>query len=300
LALIGAGLIGGSFALSLRQCYPALQVRVYDRDPGHAAAAVALGIAHQAGATVAEAVRGARLVVVAVPVGAMPAVFAELPACLASGATITDVGSTKGEVIAAARATLGTCFGRFVPGHPISGAEHSGPAAARAGLFQGKRVVLTPEVETEQAALAEVARWWKACGAQVHQLRAAQHDQIFAAVSHLPHLLSFALVDEFAGRPDAATLFDYAAGGFRDFTRIAASHPAMWRDIALANREALLGELDAYLAAVSRMRDQVATADGAGLFAAFERARAARVRWGARAEGAPAPVPPAADQPRRS
>lgn len=299
LALIGAGLIGGSFALALRRAYPDLQVRVYDRDPAHAAGARALGWADRVSDSVAEAVRGAGLVVLAVPVGALPALFVELPALLAPAAIVTDVGSTKVEVIAAARDMLGNSFARFVPGHPISGAERSGPHAARADLFSGRRVVLTPAPETDAAALAAVAGWWRVCGAQVHTLSADQHDRVFAAVSHLPHLLSFALVDEFAQRGDAELLFSYAAGGFRDFTRIAASNPAMWRDIALANREALLLELDAYLVALTRMRADVANGAGQALFDAFERAREARLRWGAQAEGAPAPVPPAAEQRHR-
>lgn len=284
-ALVGAGLIGGSFALALRRAYPDLRVSVYDRDHGHAASALRLGLADAVCGSIAEVVRDAGLVVLAVPVGALPALFAELPDVLPESAVVTDVGSTKSEVIEAARDVLGPLFPRFVPGHPISGAESSGPGAARAGLYEGRRVVLTPQTETDPAALLKVAGWWQACGAQVHHLDAATHDRIFAAVSHLPHLLSFALVDEFAGRADAAQLFSYAAGGFRDFTRIAASSPAMWRDIALANREALLVELDGYLAKLAELRQRVADGAGDALFQSFERARAARVRWGAQAEG---------------
>lgn len=279
-ALIGAGLIGGSFALGLRAARPDLQVRVFDHHPDHVSQALACGIASLAAATLAEAVAGAQLVVLAVPVGALPALFAELEPWITPGMVITDVGSTKADVCAAARVALADRMPAFVPGHPIAGAERSGPAAATSRLFDGRRVVLCPQDETDPAALSLVQACWEACGATVHRLPADQHDQVFAAVSHLPHLLSYALVAEFAGRPDGALLFSYAAGGFRDFTRIAASHPAMWRDIALANQQALLGELDAYVAALQRLRQQVAERDGAGLFALFDAARTARVRWG--------------------
>lgn len=279
LALIGAGLIGGSLALALRARLPDLQVRVFDLVETHSRAAVQLGIATQACGDPASAVRGADLVVLAAPVGALPALFATLRPHLADHAIVTDVGSTKANVLVAARQELGSAFSRFVPGHPISGAERSGPSAAQPDLFRGRRVVLTPVVETDASALARVTQVWESTGASVFLLEAAQHDAVFASVSHLPHLLSFALVDELAARPDAALLFSYAAGGFRDFTRIAASHPDMWRDIALDNRDALLAELDAYLGAVQTLRDRVAAGDGPALHACFDRARVARLRW---------------------
>jgi prephenate dehydrogenase len=279
IALVGAGLIGGSLALALRRCQPELEVRVFDRDPGHSAAARRIGIATRVCADLAAAVEGAPLVVLAVPVGALPEVFAALASCLGPDAWVTDVGSSKCSVIDAARGALGSAFARFVPGHPISGAERSGPEAADAALFVGRRVVLTPTSDTDPRALATVRRLWELVGAEVGLLDPAQHDRVFAAVSHLPHLLSYALVEELAGRGDAQLLFSYAAGGFRDFTRIAASHPGMWRDIALANRDAVLSELDVYLQALQRLRHALAAGDGAALQATFERARAARLRW---------------------
>jgi prephenate dehydrogenase len=166
-----------------------------------------------------------------------------------------------------------------VPGHPISGAEKSGPLAARADLFKDKRVVLTPVAETDLTALEKVKSLWEQAGAEVHMLDAAQHDRVFAAVSHLPHLLSYALVEELASRPDADLIFSYAAGGFRDFTRIAASHPTMWRDISLANREALLKELDAYSLKLDELRSALAKGDGPALLTLFQRAQIARTNW---------------------
>ena len=166
-----------------------------------------------------------------------------------------------------------------MPGHPVAGSEQSGPGAARADLYRGKRVVLTPQDDTRADAVATVRALWQATGAQAETLDAAQHDRVFAAVSHLPHLAAFALVDELAQRADSATFFRFAASGFRDFTRIAGSSPEMWRDIALANRVAVLAELDAYLAALQALRSAVSAEDAEALLTMFSRARAARENW---------------------
>jgi prephenate dehydrogenase len=214
------------------------------------------------------------------PVGDTAAVLGQLAPYLTPGAIVTDVGSTKADVIAAARAALGARSSGFVAGHPIAGSEQSGPAAARADLFRDRRVVLTPEADTDPAALEAVRALWQACGAQVETLDAAQHDRIFAAVSHLPHLAAFALVDELARRADGDTYFHFAASGFRDFTRIAGSSPEMWRDVALANRDALIAELDAYQRALDALKAALERRDGAALETIFALARAARERWG--------------------
>jgi prephenate dehydrogenase len=212
-------------------------------------------------------------------VGETAAVLKNLAPHLKAGAIVTDAGSTKANVVAAARTILKDRFGDFVPGHPIAGSEQSGPAAARADLDQGRRVVLTPGPDTRSDALATVRALWEAAGAQVETLDAALHDRVFAAVSHLPHLAAFCA----GGRTGAArrgdTFFRFAASGFRDFTRIAGSSPEMWRDIALANREALLVELDAYLAALQALRNAVSAGDAEALLAIFSRARAARELW---------------------
>jgi prephenate dehydrogenase len=192
---------------------------------------------------------------------------------------VTDAGSTKCDVVASARAVLGARVSQFVPGHPIAGSESNGPDAAQAALFRGKKAVLTPLEENPPAAVQRVAFCWRACGAVVHTLSPDEHDRVFAAVSHLPHLLAYALVDDIAAKPHADLLFQYAASGFRDFTRIAGSSPEMWRDISLANRAALLTELDAYLAQLTTLRAHLAAADGEALASVYANAQRARREW---------------------
>jgi len=277
LALVGTGLIGGSFALALKQAGAVREVLGGGRNPARLTVARELGLIDRA-ADWAEAGQ-ADCILLAMPVGETEAVLNKLAPHLKAGAIVTDAGSTKANVVEVARAALGTRFADFVPGHPIAGSEQSGPGAARADLYQGKRVVLTPQAETRAGAIAMVRTLWEATGAQVETLEAAQHDRIFAAVSHLPHLAAFALVDDLAQRADGDTFFRFAASGFRDFTRIAGSSPEMWRDIALANRGALVAELDAYLASLQALRSAVSADDAEALLAIFSRARAAREHW---------------------
>jgi prephenate dehydrogenase len=279
LVVCGVGLIGGSFALALKQAGYVEQVVGMGRNRGTLEEALQLGLIDEIGSDWASALQGADLVLLGMPVGQMPPVMAALVPHLAPGTVVTDGGSTKGDVEAAARAVFGNKIGQFVPGHPIAGAEKSGPGAALADLYQGRRVVLTPLAENGPQAVATVQSAWEACGAWVSALTADAHDRVFAAVSHLPHLLAYALVHDIASRDNAAQLFDFAAGGFRDFTRIASSHPEMWRDICLANRPALLQELDAYMAQLLRLRVLLAGSDGPGLEALFDTARTARDAW---------------------
>ncbi len=277
LAIVGTGLIGGSFALALKQAGAVREVLGVGRNPARLTVARELGLIDRA---VDWAQAGqADCILLALPVGETGAVLKQLAPHLKPGAVVTDAGSTKANVVAAARMALGERFADFVPGHPIAGSEQSGPGAARADLYQGKKVVLTPQADTRPSALATVRALWVAAGAQVETLDADLHDRVFAAVSHLPHLAAFALVDELAQRADGDTFFRFAASGFRDFTRIAGSSPEMWRDIALANREAVLTELDAYLAALQALRQTVASQDADALLAIFSRARAAREHW---------------------
>ena len=277
LAIVGTGLIGGSFSLALKQAGAVGEVLGVGRNAARLTVARELGLIDRA-ADWAQAGQ-ADCILLAVPVGETEAVLNQLAPHLKAGAIVTDAGSTKLNVIAAARAALGPRLADFVPGHPIAGSEQSGPGAARADLYQDKRVVLTPQVETRPAALATVQALWEAAGAQVETLDAALHDRVFAAVSHLPHLAAFALVDDLASRADGDTFFRFAASGFRDFTRIAGSSPEMWRDIALSNREALLAELDAYLEALRTLRQAVSDEDAAALLEIFSRARNARENW---------------------
>lgn len=277
LALVGAGLIGGSFALALKQAGAVHTVLGVGRSPARLTVARELGLIDRA-VDWTEAGQ-ADVILLALPVGETEAVLRQLAPHLKPGAIITDAGSTKMNVVAAAYAALGTRAVDFVPGHPIAGSERSGPGAARADLYRGRRVVLTPQPDTRAEALATVRALWETTGAQVETLDAAQHDRIFAAVSHLPHLAAFALVDDLAARADSELFFRFAASGFRDFTRIAASSPEMWRDIALANRPALLAELDGYVAALQTLRQALNDEDAAALLTIFSRARAAREDW---------------------
>jgi prephenate dehydrogenase len=279
IAIVGVGLIGGSCALAWRRAGVAGHIVGIGRGRANLERALELGVIDEIAADAASGVSGADAVLVAVPVGQLSRVLADMLPGLSPTVLVTDAGSTKQDVVAAARGVLGERLSRFVPAHPIAGAEQSGVDAARAGLYHGKHVVLTPLPETDPAAVAEARRLWEACGARVSSLTPEQHDAVFAAVSHLPHALAFALVDMIARRDNAAQLFGYAAGGFRDFTRIASSSPEMWRDICLANRDALVAELDAYVAHLAALREIVAAGDGARMEALFGNARRAREGW---------------------
>jgi prephenate dehydrogenase len=277
--IIGAGLIGGSFALALKQAGAARHIVGLGRSPEAMARALELGIIDEIATNPENAMRGAELVLIAAPVAQTAPILASLLPHLEAHTIVTDAGSTKSDVVAAARSVLGERIGQFVPGHPIAGSEANGPDAATALLYRGKKTVLTPLPENLDPDVEKVAAAWRACGAIIHRLTAEEHDRVFAAVSHLPHLLAFALVDDIAAKPHADQLFRYAASGFRDFTRIAGSSPEMWRDISLANRDALLGELDAYLAQLTTMRAMLAAGDGAALESVYANAQRARCAW---------------------
>lgn len=277
--IFGAGLIGGSFALALKAAAEVEEVVGFGRSLGSLREALALGIIDRVGANAAQEAADADLILIATPVGAIADVLARIAPTLGSETIVTDAGSTKSDVVAVARAALGARFAQFVPAHPIAGAENSGAAAARVDLYRARKVVLTPLPETSPAAVARVRLAWSLCGAELRELSPQAHDQVFAAVSHLPHLLSFALVHDLALRDEHELFFTYAASGFRDFTRIAASHPEMWRDICLANRDALLGELDRYRGELDALRCALAAGDGARLEEVFAVARSARRAW---------------------
>jgi len=279
LVVIGVGLIGASFALALKRARAVGRVVGVGRTRGNLAAALRMKAIDEATRDAAHAVRGADLVLLATPVGQMPAVMAAIAPHLSGRAIVTDAGSTKGDVIACARRFLGANFPRFVPAHPVAGTENSGAAAALAELYRGKNIVLTPQRETAAGAVALVQRAWEACGARVVRLDAAEHDTIFAAVSHLPHVVAFALVSALARRRNAGKLFGHSGGGLRDTVRIAGSSPAMWADICLANRDALLAALEDYENELETMRAAIESGDGDALRAIFGRARAARRKW---------------------
>jgi prephenate dehydrogenase len=287
--IVGVGLIGGSFARALRHAGVVGTLVGVGRSLDAMARALELGIIDQVAPSMQDAMAGADLVLIAAPVAQTATILASLLPYLEAGTVVTDAGSTKSDVVAAARAVLKERVGQFVPGHPIAGRETNGPDAAIVDLYHGKKTVLTPLAENTPENIDRVAAAWSACGAIIHKLSPQEHDTVFASVSHLPHLLAYALVDDIARKPHAGLLFQYAASGFRDFTRIAGSSPEMWRDISLANQSALLGELDAYLAQLTAMRAMLANGDGAAIEAVYANAQRARCRWIEAIEAAEAP-----------
>ncbi len=276
LVVIGLGLIGGSFAKGLRERGLCREVVGVDLDPESRRLAVELGVVDRCEERLADACKGAELIQLAVPILAMEKLLGELARLDLGDAVLTDVGSAKGNVVRAARLAFGEMPARFVPGHPIAGSEQSGVEAANGELFRRHTVILTPLEQTNPQALQLVDSLWRELGADVEHMQVEHHDQVLAATSHLPHLLAFGLVDSLAKRSENLEIFRYAAGGFRDFTRIAGSDPVMWHDIFLANREAVLHTLDLFRGDLDALRDAVDAGDGHQLLGVFTRARVAR------------------------
>ncbi len=282
IVVCGVGLVGGSFALAIKSALAGRRcphIVGMGRTRAPLEQALKLGVIDEISNDWASALKGADLVLLGMPVGQMLPVMQALVPHLEPQTIVTDGGSTKCDVVAAARTAFGSRIGQFIPGHPIAGAEKSGVSAAQANLYLGKRVVLTPLPENMAEAVQALRTVWEICGGKVSELAPDEHDRVFAAVSHLPHLLAFALVHDLAVRDNADQLFGFAASGFRDFTRIASSHPEMWRDICIANRNALLKELDAFMTELLKTRVLLASADNAGLEAMFATARARRDAW---------------------
>ena len=280
LCIIGVGLIGGSLARALRAADAVDEVVGYGRSVENLDEAVRLGVIDWAAASPAAAVRDADMVVVAVPIGATREILDQIRDALAPGAVITDVGSVKAPVVGDARAALGARFADFVPGHPIAGTERSGVGASMTELFERRRVILTPESETSPPALARVRAMWEATGAEVIDMSASEHDRVLAASSHLPHALAYALVDMIVRLDEHRDIFACAGGGFRDFTRIAASDPTMWRDICLANRDELLALVRQYQTDLDALAEAIEQGDGQWLWDTFARAKHARQQLG--------------------
>lgn len=276
LAIIGVGLMGGSLARALRERDEVGEIVGYGRTIANLDEAIALNVIDHAETSIAAAVEGADMIVLAVPVGAMREVLDAAAPAIGSHAVVTDVGSVKQTVIDAARAALGPRFASFVPGHPIAGTEQSGARAARGNLYEDRRVILTPGPETDPTATERVTAMWRAVGAEVVSMPAADHDRVLAASSHLPHALAYALVDMLVRLDDHRSIFECAGGGFRDFTRIAASDPVVWRDICLANREPLLALLEQYQENLRLLGEALERADGEWLRETFARAKRAR------------------------
>lgn len=276
LAIIGTGLIGGSLARALRVAGDVNEIIGYGRHPDKLQTAVDLGVIDRGCVTVAEAVEDADVVVVATPVGVMDGIFSQLAQAITEEAIITDVGSVKTGVINQARDALGDAFSRFVPGHPIAGTEQSGVEASFAELFQDHCVILTPAAETDPVATALIETMWESTGAQVEIMDADEHDEVMAACSHAPHVLAYALVDLLVRQDNHRQVFNFAAGGFRDFTRIASSSPEMWRDISLHNSEALVKVLADYRDNLDDIIQMIAEGDDKNLLDTYQRAKHAR------------------------
>lgn len=279
LLFVGLGLIGGSLAAALRGTGFAGRMTAYNRNRATLDYALRAGIIDAAPPSLEQAIAEAELIVVGVPTLSVGRIFAAIRDHGRPDVIVTDVASVKGSVVAAAAEAFGAVPPRLVPGHPIAGAEKSGVEAARADLFRRHRVILTPLAGTDPAALATIDEMWRITGADVVHMDVIEHDRVLAMTSHLPHLLAFALVDSLASQPASDDIFRFAAGGFRDFTRIASSDVVMWRDIALANREALLAALDSFTRTLDSVRESVASGDAEGLEQVFSRARAARERY---------------------
>jgi len=279
LTIIGVGLIGGSMARALREEGLVREVVGCGRGRENLERAAELGVIDHYTHEVSAAVTGADFVLVAVPLGAMAATFAAMKGHLSHETVVTDVGSAKASVVRDAEAAFGRLPPFFVPGHPIAGTERSGVDASFPELFRNRRVILTPLKGTAEAAVDRVEWAWRHCGAEVTRMSVEHHDEVLAATSHLPHMLAFGLVDALARMKENEEIFRYAAGGFRDFTRIASSNPVMWRDICIANQQALGDMLERFAEELADLAATIRQGDGAHLLEIFERAKAARDRF---------------------
>lgn len=273
--IVGVGLIGGSFALALKTVKAVDTVVGFGRTRSNLDAARKMGVIDEI-ASGWDDLTACDLILLAVPVGQLPEIMPMIGPRIGPDTVVTDAGSTKRDIVAYARAAFGSALPRFVPAHPIAGAEKSGAGAARPNLFSGKPVVLTPIAETDPFAFKRVRAVWQLTGANTLRMDVALHDMALAATSHLPHVLAFAMMNEIAQRPQAEAMLALTGGGFRDFTRIAASSPEMWRDICVANRDTLCTEIDAFSARLAQLRNYIAQGDGAALEREFEAAKAAR------------------------
>jgi len=284
LVIFGVGLIGGSLALALREANACQTIVGCSRHAVHLQKAVALGVIDSFSLDPAEAVRDADMVLLAVPMGAMRHLLQQIKPTLPADAILTDAGSTKGSIVAEVAQVFGADFTRFVPGHPIAGREQSGVEAAVADLYLNRRVILTPQAQTDADAIAKVAAMWRVTGALLEQMPVELHDQVLAATSHLPHVLAFSLVDTLLNMPQREDILRYAAGGFRDFTRIASSDPVMWRDICLTNKAAILATIAAFQHNLGEFAALIDAQDGEGLHHRMASAKQARDNYVAQCE----------------
>ncbi|MCW8964954.1 MAG: prephenate dehydrogenase/arogenate dehydrogenase family protein [Gammaproteobacteria bacterium] len=279
LCIIGVGLIGGSLALALKEQSACGRITGCGRNIDNLNKAIELGVIDDFSTDPAEAVRGCDVIVLAVPMGNMQPLLEQIAPSLKPDAIITDVGSAKSSFLDAASHVFGELPASLVPGHPIAGNENSGVTAALVDLYQGRRVILTPHENTSDGALSVVEKMWQSCGAEIKLMDAALHDHILAATSHLPHMLAFSLVRELANSPHHDDIFRYAAGGLRDFTRIAESDPVMWRDICLSNSKAILEAIERYREELDRLQAAIESSDEQTLHTMFTEAHDARAHF---------------------
>ena len=279
LCIVGTGLIGGSLARDLKRLGEVGEVVGSSRQVANLRRAADLGVIDRFDVDVARAVAGADMIVVAVPLGAVPAVFERIGDAVDDDAVITDVGSAKGHVVEAARTVLGPRLPRFVPAHPIAGTEHSGVDASVERLFERRRVIVTPIAETDGGALERVSEMWRMVGSEVIEMDVAHHDEVLADTSHLPHMLAYTLMDVLGRRKEHAEIFKFSAGGLRDFTRIASSDPQMWHDICLANRDAVVAAIERFSAELGQLADAIRSGDGEFVRSVFARAKSTRDRY---------------------
>lgn len=276
LAIVGTGLIGGSLARALKRQGSVGEVVGTGRREASLIRARELGVIDSWTLDLGEAVRDADVVVIATPTLVAERVLADLKPYMRPDLIVTDVASVKGSLVAAAERLFGTLPPQFVPGHPIAGSEQSGVEASREDLYVDHRVILTPLPTTDPHALQVIRQMWRDTGAEVLEMAVQEHDRVLAATSHLPHVLAYALVDALASSGSAEAIFRFAAGGFRDFTRIASSDPVMWHDIVRANRDAVLASMDDFSERLAGLRAAIEADDSREILATFERAKQAR------------------------
>jgi prephenate dehydrogenase len=279
LGLIGCGLMGGSFALALKEAGLVQRVVGYSKSPRTLHRARELGVIDVEAPSALLAVSGADIVLLAVPVGAMEDSFKAMRHLIGPQTLVMDVGSTKCDVVAAARRALKDQLAGFVPAHPIAGKESAGVEHAEAALYRQRQVILTPLPETDPAQVARATQVWQAVGSQVRQMSPENHDAAYATVSHLPHLLAFAAMNAIKGQPQAAQFLELAGPGFRDFTRIAGSDPSVWRDILLANQHEVLAQAQHFRAALEQLEATMRANDGPALQQLIQQASDARTQW---------------------
>jgi prephenate dehydrogenase len=277
-AIVGVGLIGASLGLALKQAGAVKQRIGVGRSTANLQEALKMGAIDEI-ADLTQASQRAQWIVLCVPVAQMREIFINIEPHLNSQTLITDAGSTKSDVILAAKEILGKKVCQFIPAHPIAGGAQHGAAAAKADLFQGKQTIICQIQENSAADVSQAEIFWQTVGSHVKRISAVQHDAIYAAISHLPHILSYALMASVLNSEDADQKLGHAGAGFRDFTRIAASSPEMWRDICLANKQAILKELDQYLSITQHLREMIAKEDATGLEKVFQKASQARQQW---------------------